>query len=264
MNPEWSKTADDYATHRKGFPKELFERCYRNYGLGKSGDVVLDLGTGTGTVARSFALRGCKVTAIDPVQKMLDQASMLDKKENFGNASPPEYKQGYSENTGLAESYNHSFDVISAGQCWHWFDSQKALKEVTRLLKKDTGKLLICHFDWLPYAQNIAEKTEELVLAHTPSWTMNGGTGFYPKWAIDCAKAGFRNIETFSFVVDVEYSHEAWRGRMRAMSAISATLPPEEVAVFDRELSQMLAQDFPNSLLHIPHRVWALIAAAPL
>lgn len=45
---------------------------------------------------------------------------------------------------------------------------------------------------------------------------MHGGTGQYPAWLADVAQAGFESLETFSYDVWQEYSHVAWRGRIRA------------------------------------------------
>ena len=77
------------------------------------------------------------------------------------------------------------------------------------------------------------------------------------------AEAGFSRLETFSFDVDVSYSHEAWRGRIRASAGVAASLPPDAVANFDTELAALLEGDFPDEPLAIPHRVWALVARAP-
>lgn len=110
----------------------------------------------------------------------------------------------------------------------------KPAQEAERLLADD-GRIVVCHFDWLALKGNVAWHTEELVLKYNPSawsqqrclptelprltllwsvcpeWAMGGSTGFYPQWTIDAAECGFRNIETFSFDVDVPYTHEGWR-----------------------------------------------------
>jgi hypothetical protein len=85
----------------------------------------------------------------------------------------------------------------------------------------------------------------------------------YPLWTLDVAEAGFTGLETFSFDVDVSYSHEAWRGRIRASAGVAASLPPDAVANFDTELAALLDEDYPDEPLAIPHRVWALVARAP-
>jgi hypothetical protein len=38
----------------------------------------------------------------------------------------------------------------------------------------------------------------------------------HPQWMPELAEADFRNLETFSYDVDVPYPPEAWRGRIRS------------------------------------------------
>ncbi len=75
--------------------------------------------------------------------------------------------------------------------------------------------------------------------------------------------AGFQGIETFSFDEAVSYSHEAWRGRIRASAGVAASLPPDSVAKFDADLAQLLARSYPDDPMLVPHRVWALAAHSP-
>jgi len=85
----------------------------------------------------------------------------------------------------------------------------------------------------------------------------------YPSWALDVAGAGFGGIETFSYDLEVTYSHEAWRGRIRASAGVAASLPQEAVECFDTSHKEMLTARFPSDPLLVPHRVWALVARAP-
>ena len=61
-----------------------------------------------------------------------------------------------------------------------------------------------------------------------------------------------------SFETDVPYTHEAWRGRIRASAGMAASLLPEKVAAFDAEHAALLARDFPADPLAVPHRCWAV------
>jgi hypothetical protein len=85
----------------------------------------------------------------------------------------------------------------------------------------------------------------------------------YPAWLRDVALAGFTGIETFSFDVDVPYTHEGWRGRIRACAGVAASLPAEEVAKFDGALRRLLQEGFPEEPLHTPHRVFAVVCRSP-
>ena len=247
--PDFGRTAGDYAKHRAGFPPRFFDEL-RSRGIGVAGQRVLDLGTGTGTVARGLALGGAEVTGLDPSEPLLEQARELDRQAEVSIT----YVVATAEETGLPGG---SFDVITAGQCWHWFDRPRAASEVMRLLKPG-GWLVIAHFDWIPLPGNVVQATEELIRQHNPDWKLGGGNGIHARWLEDAAVAGFRDLETFSFDLDVPYSHEAWRGRIRASAGVAASLAPAAVEAFDRDLAALLTPCFPDDPLAVLHRTWAL------
>ena len=122
---------------------------------------------------------------------------------------------------------------------------------------------LIAHFDWLPIPGNVVAATEEILLRYTPSWPFANRAGLYPEWLTDLQIAGFRALETFSFDLDVPYSHEGWVGRVRASAPVSGTLDDEGVQRCSQELEEMVRERFPAEPLAVPHRVWALTARAP-
>ena len=237
-----------------GFPDALYARLAQ-LGVGLPGQRVLDLGTGTGTLARGVALRGCIVTGLDPATALLDEARRLDQEAGVGI----EYVIARAEHTDLPDA---AFDVVSAGQCWHWIKRDAAAREARRLLRPG-GRLLITHYDWIPLPGNVVEATEQLIQKHNPEWKLGGGTGIYPRWPADVAIAGFTAIETFTFDEPAIYSHEAWRGRIRASAGVAATLPPDKVAAFGQELSALLSNRFPEDPLAVPHRVFALVCMNP-
>jgi 2-polyprenyl-3-methyl-5-hydroxy-6-metoxy-1,4-benzoquinol methylase len=61
---DWSKTTDDYSTYRTEYPRSLFD-LLTALGVGRPGQTILDLGTGTAALARTFARQGAQVTALD-------------------------------------------------------------------------------------------------------------------------------------------------------------------------------------------------------
>lgn len=254
MTADFGRTAGDYSRHRAGFPEAFFERVFSE-GYAHQGDAALDLGTGTGTVARGLAMRGCEVTALDHSAPLLAEAAGRDR------IAGVQVKQVRArvENADFSAA---SFDVVTAGQCWHWFDRPRTAALALRWLKPG-GRLLIAHFDWLPLAGNIVQETERLILASNPGWTLHSGSGLYPAWLKDVAEAGFVDLRTWSFDVDVPYTHEAWRGRVRASAGVGATLDETRVKRFDAELAKMLASRYSAEPLAVPHRVWVLGAVVP-
>ena len=242
---DFGRTAADYARHRAGFPPVLGERLAA---LGVLRGRALDLGTGTGTLARLLAGHGLRVVGLDPARAML-------------LAAPPPVVVARAEATPFADA---SFDLVTAGQCWHWFDRPRAAREARRLLRPG-GALVVAHYDWLPLPGNVVEATEDLILAHNPAWTgsrhtaLSSGTGLYPAWLADLALAGLEGLETFSVDVPAVYSHEGWAGRIRASAGVAASLPPDAVARFDAEHRALLRARFPHEPLVVPHRLWAAV-----
>ncbi len=254
MEIEFGRTSDDYARHRAGFPDRFYDRLAAMNVL-RAGIRALDLGTGTGTLARGLARRGLEVTGLDRSAEMIVQARSLDAEARVATR----YLVASAEQSGLPDG---SFDLVTAGQCWHWFDRAGAALEARRLLVPG-GRIVIAHFDWIPVSGNVAEATEQLIMKHNPAWKFGRGLGMYPAWLRDLAEAAFREIETFSFDLDVPYSHEAWRGRIRASAGVGASLQPDQVARFDDELRVTLAARFPSDPLAVFHRVFAVIATSP-
>jgi SAM-dependent methyltransferase len=168
------------------------------------------------------------------------------------------YREGRAEALPYADQ---SFDIVTAGQCWHWFDGDAAAGEAWRVLKPG-GHVAVAHFDWLPLPGNVVEATERLILEANPAWPLAGGTGLYPQWPGDLARAGFTELETHSFDISQVYGHDAWRGRIRASAGVRASLDEAATAMFDAKLATLL-QGYPNPL-SIPHRVWWVTGRRPV
>lgn len=248
----------DYTRHRQGPPHELFDRLARNFGVGASEQDIVDVGTGTGAVARALAARGARVIGIDPSPTMLAEAARLAADENLDIA----WRHARAEETGLPAA---SADALVVCQAWHWFDRARAAAEARRVLRPG-GVIAILNFDWLPLPGSVVELTLAIVDRHragAPPLFRDGElchNGVYPYWADDLAAAGFTAIEHMGFDVAQRYTHEAWRGRMRS-AALVHTMPPTAQAAFDDDHARALAMGFPNPV-DVPHRVFAVVARA--
>jgi len=128
--------SDNYS-HLKGYNKDA------DLGLGcglptefasiKSGDSVLDLGSGAGNdcfVARAIVGETGKVTGIDFTDAMIEKAKANNKKLGFTNI---DFIKGDIENMPLPDN---SFDVVISNCVLNLVpDKQKAFKEIYRVLK---------------------------------------------------------------------------------------------------------------------------------
>jgi SAM-dependent methyltransferase len=93
-------------------------------------DLLLDVATGTGNTALSFAPLVSRVTGIDMSPKMLEQAKSRASDENILNA---DFLEGDAENLPFPDS---SFAIVTSRHAPHHFhDVSKFLSEVKRVLK---------------------------------------------------------------------------------------------------------------------------------
>jgi SAM-dependent methyltransferase len=251
MPVDFGRTAQDYTKYRTGFPPELFARLAAMR-VGLPGHRIVDLGTGTGTLARGFAAAGCTVTGVDIAPELLEEA----RRQDGAAGLEVTYRVAPAEDTGLAGA---AWDVVCAGQCWHWFDRRRVITEARRLLGAD-GTVVVCNRDYVLLPGNVCTASEDLVLAYNPNWPMAGGFGVRPEWSDELAQEGFAHLETFGFDIAVPFTHDTWRGRMRSSNGVGASLPEADVAAFDADLARLLAERFPQEPLMIPHRIRALVA----
>ncbi|MGH3087271.1 MAG: class I SAM-dependent methyltransferase [Rubrobacteraceae bacterium] len=73
-------------------------------------------------MARGFARRGCEVVGLDTSEAMIEKAKNLDTDAGVSIR----YVVGAAEETGFSDDH---FEVVSAGQCWHWFDRTRTAWE---------------------------------------------------------------------------------------------------------------------------------------
>ena len=85
---------------------------------------VLDLGAGTGKLTVRLVERGLNVFAVDPIPEMLEVLS--------GTLPDTPALLGTAEEIPLPDD---SVDSVLVAQAWHWFDPERAIKEVARVLR---------------------------------------------------------------------------------------------------------------------------------
>jgi SAM-dependent methyltransferase len=236
---DWSRISDDYSKYRAGPPASYYERL-KEHGVGLPGQRLLDFGTGTGVLAKTFAKAGALVSGVDLAPGQIEQA-----KREAGSLAI-DFRVAPAESTPYESG---SFDVITANQCWHFLDSAKALAEARRLLVPG-GLLVVSDFFWLGRRDPIAASTEDLILKYSPTWTAyrwNGELRGRPDAPIS-ASLEYEEL--------IPFTRDAWRGRARTCRAIGPSLAPSEVAAFDEELRRQLEASAPGKF-EVLHRIVA-------
>ena len=139
---------------------------------------------------------------------------------------------------------DNSFDVITACQCFWYFDHKKVAPNLARMLKRD-GRLLVLYMAWLPFEDEIAGKSEELILKYSPDWTGARETR-KPIHIPDEVLEYFEPIYHEEYDLKVPFTKEAWHGRVRASRGIGASLSDAELKAWDKEHRELLDRIAPE------------------
>jgi ubiquinone/menaquinone biosynthesis C-methylase UbiE len=246
---DWGRTSSDYAKYRDIYPDIFFAKVAER-GLCVNGQKVLDLGTGTGVVPRNMYRYGAKWTGADISPNQIRQAELLA--ENSGMdisfiASP-------AEKIDLPDG---TFDVVTACQCFFYFDYGTVIPNIARLLK-DGGRLVILFMAWVPADDPVARASEELVLKYNSEWT-GGGYTRAPVFIPEIAHEYFDIEAQEDYDLMVPFTRDSWNGRMKACRGVGASMPPQDIAAWEHEHKEMLGKLVPDEFEILHHAAMAVL-----
>jgi SAM-dependent methyltransferase len=144
----FGRVAAAYERGRPGYPPEAVDFLARKLALGP-GRTVLDLAAGTGKLTRELLRTGADVIAVEPLAAMraaITGATALE---------------GTAENIPLGDG---SVDAVTVGQAFHWFDGDRALAEIHRVLRPGGGLGLV--WNRRDDAQELQARIGELIERH--------------------------------------------------------------------------------------------------
>lgn len=227
---DWGRTSEDYTKFRDIYPKEFYEKIISR-GLCIEPQRVLDIGTGTGVLPRNMYKYGAKWTGTDISENQIEQAKRLSDKMDI------DYYALATEDINFPEN---SFDVITACQCFWYFNHEKVMPKFVNMLKPD-GRLLILYMAWLPFEDKIAGESEKLILKYSPKWS-GAREKLHPISIPDCYKDFFDLVYHEEYPLKVHFTREGWHGRVKACRGIGASLNADEIASWEKEHLQLLSE----------------------
>ncbi|OZG57032.1 methyltransferase [Bifidobacterium tissieri] len=232
---DWGRTSADYAKYRDIYPPEFYQMILHR-GLCRDGQHVLDLGTGTGVLPRNMIRYGATWVGTDISVEQIGQARRLS-----AGMSGIEYRVSSAEDVNFPDA---SFDVVTACQCFWYFNHEIVCHKLHRLLKPG-GRFLVMVMEWLPFEDMIAGESERLALKYSPHWS-GAGEQMHPIAIPDCYRSGFELVHHEERKLKVPFTRESWNGRMKACRGIGASLAPERIIVWEREHMAMLERIAPE------------------
>jgi SAM-dependent methyltransferase len=109
-----------YERARPSYPDDAIAWLVERTGM-VPGTVVLDVGAGTGKLTRLLAPTGARVIAVEPIPEM---RALIE--------GAAEIVDGTAEELPFADGFA---DVVTVAQAFHWFDLDRALPELQRVLR---------------------------------------------------------------------------------------------------------------------------------
>jgi SAM-dependent methyltransferase len=147
----WS---EDYERGRPGWPGDVIDLP----GL-PSTATVLDLGAGTGKLTRLLVRAFGRVVVVEPADAMRRILEML--------CPEAEVLRGTGQEIPLTEA---SVDAVFAAQAFHWFDDERAVAEIARVLRPRGALVLMWNLPGGPWEPSTAA-AEELLTRRRPNPT---------------------------------------------------------------------------------------------
>jgi SAM-dependent methyltransferase len=198
----FGSVADEYERARPGYPDDAVRWL-----LGERPLTVVDVGAGTGKLTRQLVAAGHDVVAVEPLDEMRAQLE----------AAVPEARAlaGSAEAIPLPGG---SADAVVAAQAFHWFDHERSMPEIARVLRPRGVLALI----W-----NMRDESVEWMARLSE---LLGGEGFqsgYSPAEIVSRSGLFEPLEEETFHLSQRVDRSTLRALVASRSYV-ATLAPDE------------------------------------
>lgn len=213
----FGQVAHSYARSREDIPIALMDSLQLR-GIFFEEKKVADIAAGTGALTRKMAMRKADVVGVEPSAELLAQAKALNKTKNF---TIP-YLEGAAEASGLKDS---QFDIVTVMRAWHWFDRERAIQELKRILKPK-GVLIVIDSGFLT-GSTVVQKTFEVLSKYVEGGLKPAGSkaasrqrinGFPVEWFDEWQTNGLELCDFYKLKYRISFSRQEWVERIESVS----------------------------------------------
>jgi SAM-dependent methyltransferase len=221
----FGSAAADYANGRPTYPREALE-----WGVAPYARTVLDLGAGTGIVTAGLLGLGLDVVSVEPLPEM---RALIP--------APARAVDGSAEQIPLPDG---AVDTVFAGQAWHWFDPDRALPEIRRVLA--LGGRVVLMWNMLDTADDLTRDIADIIDAEERTDSMVEGEEIPPPFDDDghfgpLERAMFFHRQRYDPERIVRYAVSRSQAILLADTDRAAMIARLRAAVPDREFDLALA-----------------------
>jgi SAM-dependent methyltransferase len=214
-----------YAEHRPGYAEAAVRWALEPVRDGRPVRAV-DIGAGTGKLTATLVSLGADVTAVEPDPQMLAEL----RRAMPAVRSVP----GRAEELPLPDA---SVDAVLAGQAMHWFDMDRAMPEIARVLRPGGVLAGLWNVDddrvgWVAELAEISKRKSSITLMR---WREGEGEGRSRRERLTAAGSGL-----FHTAQDGEFGH----GQARTADSLLATIGTHShvLVMAEAERAGLLAQ----------------------
>jgi SAM-dependent methyltransferase len=229
--------AGEYDRFRPGYPQAVFATIEGRLELPPR-PLVVDLGAGTGRASLAMAAMGWRVTAVEPGRPLLDILRGAATNAGLLIATV----QASAEDTGLDPQ---SADLVTAAQSFHWFDADRALPEMARILKPEGGVALFWNVrdaDASPFLADYERLLEKNAASKVDTGRYEAIGRQQTARAFDRHAAAFETPELIHLRQEVPMTAEQFTGMAFTASYVRVGFTPDQQERFRTQLGELLAR----------------------
>ncbi|MGO8860548.1 MAG: class I SAM-dependent methyltransferase [Acidimicrobiales bacterium] len=222
----FGEVAEQYDRVRPEYPAELVDAL-----LAGRPRTVLDVGCGTGISSRLFIARGCAVVGLEPDPRMAQVAR----------------RRGVPVESGTIEEWDagaRRFDLLTAGQSWHWVEPQRGAAKAAAVLRP--GGRIGLFWNQAKPDRSVRPALDAAYARHAPELSRQSvllgrrDPSLYQSCADTLRATGaFADVSIGVFGHEVDYSIGEWID-LAVTHSDHRTLPPGQLAGLLADLQKEL------------------------